>query len=200
MGASGGALVSKRAYNNANRERKRIETRRAIVDAMITAMASGEEDVAVAEVARLSEVSLRTVYQYFPDKAARQSAIQERLDEQLKVSSLLPGSFSDIPAYAERLVDHLIDNEPLIRAQMAQQGLSKTVRNNRKRDHRRHLSRALAERISDTQLVDELCALILCSLRAESVFDMRDLYGLSRARIRARFRSAVTLLLKGYEN
>lgn len=198
MGIAGRAGVSKRAYNNANRERKSLETRNAIVDAMIAAMADGAEDVAVAEVARLAGVSLRTVYQYFPDKSARLKAIQARLDELIDVEEVLPRDFDDIPAYVERLVGYVIDNEPLIRAQMAQQGLSKVVRNHRKRRHKQHLTRVLGEKIEDRKRVDELCALLLCTVRAEAVFDMRDLYRVSEARIKARFGDAASTLLDRY--
>ena len=39
---------------------------------------------------------------------------------------------------------------------------------------------------------------ILSTVRAEAVFDMRDLYGLSATRIRSGFADAVKSLLAGY--
>lgn len=190
--------MSKRAYDNSKRERRRLENRSAMVDAMIAAMANGEDDVVIADIARQSGVSVRTVYQHFPDQAARLDAIRERLDEQLDISDVLPRDFADIPGYVQRLVTFVLDNEPLVRAQMAHQGLSKTVRNLRKRQHRQQLTRALAERIGERRRVDELCALILCTVRAEAVFDMRDLYGMSPARIKAGFVAAAEALLSEY--
>ena len=98
-------------------------------------------------MARAADVSLRTVYQHFPDKASRISAINEWIDARVDVPGVLPKSFEDIPGWAERLVDYAFDNELLVRAQMAA-GLSKEVRTYRKQVHAQELRKMLRERIS----------------------------------------------------
>lgn len=182
--------MTKRKYDNSRREQESGLRRERIIDAMMSSMADGDEDVSVAEVAAIAGVSRRTVYQYFPDKAARIQAINDWIDGRASIDDILPQSFADIPAYAERLVDYMFANEPMMRAQMSA-GMSKEVRTLRKRKHARYLKKALRERIGDAGTVDDAAALILSTLRAEAVFDMRDLYGLSPARIKRQLRLLV---------
>ena len=61
--------------------------------------------------------------------------------------------------------------------------MSKEVRTLRKRKHARFLRKALREKISNAGTVEDAAALILSTLRAGTVFDMRGLYGLSPVRI-----------------
>lgn len=191
--------MTKRAYNNKKRLEKSQRTRTAIIEAMIAAMANGEEDVAVAELANACSISLRTVYQHFPDKAARIKAINEWVDDQVGTDQVLVRNFADIPDYIERLVDYVFDNETIVRAQMAP-GLSKSVRTYRKQIHARSLRKALRERLADKHEVDNLTALILSTVRAEAIIDMRDIYGLSTARIKSCMRAMIEATLARHTN
>jgi AcrR family transcriptional regulator len=187
--------LAKRPYHSEKRREQSEKTRSAIVRSRVEAMAKGEEDVSVAELADLSGVARRTVYHYFPDKASRIKAINAWVDEQVDTSDLLPRSFDDIPAYAERLVDYILDNEVVVRAQMAP-GLSKSVRSYRKRAHARHLRWALRERVSSRARIDQLVATIICTIRAEAVFDLRDLHAQTRPKIKRNLRRMVELLVE----
>lgn len=184
--------MSPRAYDNSGREKKRQETRDRIVRVMVEAMAAGGDDVSVAEVAEESGVSLRTVYQHFPDKQARVHAIDEWIDSQVDMTAIFCRGYDDIPDYIERLVDYILENETLIRAQMAP-GLSKDVRSYRKRAHARHLRKALRERIPNDGDVEDLTALILTTIRADTVLDLRHLHGFTVHRIKERLRRWVEL-------
>ena len=190
--------MTKRKYDNSKRERESGARRERIVEAMVSSMAEGAEDVSVADVAELAEVSRRTVYQYFPDRDARKQAINDWIDSRASIDGVLPTSYADIPAYAERLVDYIFANETMLRAQMAA-GLSKEVRSYRKRKHARFLKKALGELIADPEIVDDATALILSTLRTEAVFDMRDLYGLSQSRTKRQFRLLVEAVLDAFE-
>lgn len=186
--------MTQRAYDNSSRALKRLQTREAIVQTMVSLMADGRDDVSVADVARLSGVSLRTVYQHFPDKAARVEGINDWIEGQVDMSAVLPQNFGDIPPYVDRMVDYILQNETIIRAQMSS-GLAKEVRNYRKRAHRQKLRKALGDVLGDKKQVDQLAALIICTVRAETVFDLRDLYRLPVPEIKANLRRMIELML-----
>lgn len=190
--------MTERKYDNSRRESESHLRREKIIAAMVSSMADGAEDVSVADVADVAGVSRRTVYQYFPDREARKKAINDWIDNQASIDSVLPTNYADIPAYAERLVDYIFANETILRAAMSA-GLSKEVRSFRKRKHAGFLKKALSERIGDAGVVDDATALLLSTLRAEAVFDMRDLYGLSQSRTRRQFRLLVEAVLAAFE-
>ncbi|MEM7543521.1 MAG: TetR/AcrR family transcriptional regulator [Pseudomonadota bacterium] len=161
---------------------------------MAETMALGGEDTPVAEVARRAGVSKRTVYHYFPDRNARVAAIDQWLDLQLRPDAILPSDFEDILDYVERMVHYVLANEVWVKAQIAP-GLPKQVRNLRKQRHRKALRAALRLRMDDAAAVDELSALILSTVRAEAIFDMSEIYGLSEKRIKKNFRTMVQALI-----
>lgn len=187
--------MSQRAYNNAKRELKKQQNRDAIVKTMVSQMADGRDDVSVAELAKESGVSLRTVYQHFPDKAARIEAINGWINGQVDMSRVYPKSFGDVPAYVERLIDYILQNEIIIRAQMST-GLSKDVRSYRKLAHAQSLRDALAERLHDGPSVERLTALIISTVRAEAVFDLRDIYNMTVDEIKSDLRRMIELFLE----
>ncbi len=186
--------MTKRAYDNARREQKSRETRDAILAAMVDRLADGADDIVVAEVARSAGVAVRTVYQHFPDKAARVHAIHQWIDERVDTNTVMPSGWDDIPDYVERLVAYIFRNESLVRAQLAP-GLAKSVRTLRKQVHIRHLRKALRERLTQRSIVDEVTALVICLVRVEAIFDLRDLYGMSETRIKAKMRRLIELQL-----
>ena len=187
--------MSKRAYDNSNRARQRSNTRAKIVQAMVDAMATGRDDISVAELAALSGVSLRTVYQHFPDKASRIAAINEWVEAAVDTDAVFPRDYADIGNYVERLVDYVLDNEAVVRAQMAP-GISKSVRSLRKRAHARHLRRVLREHGVRPSEIERIVALIISTMRAEAIYDLRDIYRYRRAQIKADLRRMVELLLE----
>ncbi|MAJ92516.1 MAG: hypothetical protein EVA87_13480 [Rhodospirillaceae bacterium] len=74
--------------------------------------------------------------------------------------------------------------------------MSKEVRTLRKRKHARLLKKALREKISNAGTVEDAAALILSTLRAGTVFDMRGLYGLSPVHIERQLRFLVETALE----
>ncbi len=175
--------MSKRAYDNSRREARSAATAERIVEAMVAAMAAGREDVAVAELAESSGVSLRTVYQHFPDKAARVAAINDWLSARVNTAVTLPRMLSAVPEYAASTVDYVLDNETLVRAQM-HPGLARAVRTQRKQPQLDALRVMLAEQLAPDE-ADRLAALIVATLRAEAILDLRDIYGQTRDQIKA---------------
>ena len=175
--------MSKRAYDNRRREARSAATAERIVEAMVAAMAAGREDVAVAELAESSGVSLRTVYQHFPDKAARVAAINDWLSARVNTAVTLPRMLSAVPEYAASTVDYVLDNETLVRAQM-HPGLARAVRTQRKQPQLDALRVMLAEQLAPDE-ADRLAALIVATLRAEAILDLRDIYGQTRDQIKA---------------
>ena len=186
--------MTKRAYDNSKRQQRSQRNRDLIIETMVEMLAEGEEDVSVAELASRSGVSVRTVYQHFPDKPARIQAINDWIDSQVNIERVLPQSYADIPDYIERLVDHALHNETLLRAQMAA-GLAKQVRNYRKAVHLESLRKCLSEKFS-ARKVEELSALIISLVRVEAIYDMRELHQLSDERILILLRDAITAILQ----
>ena len=66
---------------------------------MVTAMANGADDISVADVAGQAGVSLRTVYQHFPDKVARVEAINDWIDKQVDMSEVQSGACEGVFNY-----------------------------------------------------------------------------------------------------
>ena len=175
--------MNKRAYDNSRREARSAATAERIVEAMVAAMAEGREDVSVAALAEASGVSLRTVYQHFPDKAARIAAINDWLSARVNTAVTIPRTLDAIPGYVASTVDYILDNEALVRAQM-HPGLARAVRTQRKQPQLDALRGLFAERLG-VDAAERLAALIVATLRAEAVLDLRDIYGQSRDEIKS---------------
>ncbi len=186
--------MNKRAYDNRRREARSAATAERIVEAMVAAMAEGREDVSVAELAEASGVSLRTVYQHFPDKAARIAAINDWLSARVNTAVTMPRTLDAIPDYVASTVDYILDNETLVRAQM-HPGLARAVRIERKQPQLDTLRRMFAERFGEDE-AQRLAALIVATLRAEAIFDLRDIYAQSRDEIKSGLVQMVAGLLE----
>ncbi len=189
--------MTKRSYNNQRRAQKQQQTKEAIIAAMVTAAAAGQDDLPVADLAESAGVSLRTVYTHFPDKQARTQAMDAWARNRGGTGHIPPQHFDDIPNYTERLVDHFLSEEPSVRAQMAP-GLPQSTRILRTLEQAKFLRAALKERITNMAQIDRLTALITSTLRAEAVYDMRDIYGLTPTQIKQTLRRSVQLLIDDF--
>src|SRR5690348_16564479 len=71
------------------RERQKAQTREAIVDALLEAMAAGRLEQATHEaLAKRVGVSRQTVYRHFPDRERLMAALWERLNPRFAASGL----------------------------------------------------------------------------------------------------------------
>ncbi len=176
-------LLQRRAYDNTNRAAQSLATRERIVEQMIAALADGEEDISVEKLARAAGVSRRTVYQHFPDKRARIEAMDAWIKTQVGDPNLTPEGIHDIPDYVSRTVDYILDNPKLAAAQMAP-GLSKRLRQRRKR----RIFEGLQNTFLDAGFTKpdslNLAATIVTTLRAEAIMDLADVYQMPRERIK----------------
>lgn len=186
--------MGKRRYDNSARDVKRLETREAIIRVMVAAMAEGRDDMPVAEIAAAAGVSTRTVYVHFPDRASRIEGINDWIESRVDMAEVLPGSLDDLPEYAARLVDYVLDNESIIRVQMAP-GLPTEVRRLRKQPHIAAVKETLAAAGWRPREASELAILVIATVRAEVIFDLRDTYGRSPRQIRQMMKRLVTGLL-----
>jgi AcrR family transcriptional regulator len=81
-----------------------VRTRAAIVEALVAALTEGDLQPTAERIAERAGVSLRTVYQHFPDRQALHKAVAERQWREVgKVIEVIP---SDLPL-AER-IDRLV--------------------------------------------------------------------------------------------
>lgn len=186
--------MTTRRYDNSARRAQQEATREAIIRAMVSAMAEGNDDVAVKDIAVAAGVSTRTVYVHFPDRASRVEGINAWIEGQVDMSQVLPATFSDLPGYGSRLVDYVFDNEEIIRAQMAP-GLSRAVRTLRKRPHIRAVSAILVAEGWPAVEAKQLATLLVAAVRAEVIFDLRDTYGYPKTQIRKMMQRLVGSLL-----
>ena len=186
--------MAKRAYDNSTRERQRQETRDAILRVMVEAMAQGDDDVPVSEIARQAGVATRTVYVHFPDRESRVDGINAWIESQVDMRRVLPTSYDDLPDYGARLVDYVLDNEMIIRAQMAP-GLSRDVRTLRKQPHIRSVTRVLLDAGWPGKDAKRVATMMIATIRAEAIFDLRDTYGYSVNQIRQMMSSLTANLL-----
>ncbi len=187
--------MAKRTYDNSKREKARLDARDRILSTMVSVLAEGKDDIPLSDLAEKAGVSLRGLHQHFPDKQARLQAMSEWIDRNVKEAVILPTTFDDIPSYIEARVDYMLDNETIMRAQMAS-GLSKDLRSYRKLVHARRLKAALGERLPNKKAVDDLTALIISLVRTEAIFDLRDIYGFSAAKIKSQLKNLFRLALE----
>jgi AcrR family transcriptional regulator len=106
-------------YDNAFRRQQAEQTQRRILEALIGQLGRSLEDFSIAEVAEAAGVSVRTVYQHFPNREAQIEAVTAVLDERLTRSEPGAKSISDIPAIAERIFRQAAGHVAEMRAQTA---------------------------------------------------------------------------------
>src|SRR3712207_6425766 len=88
--------MEKRTYNSPLREQQQERTREIIVDAICAQVVeSGANDFSVQDIARRANVSLRTVYRYFPAREDLMAAVDEAWAK--KQPRPLPDHPADMP-------------------------------------------------------------------------------------------------------
>ncbi|MEM7362781.1 MAG: TetR/AcrR family transcriptional regulator [Pseudomonadota bacterium] len=187
--------MAKRAYDNSTRELRRQETRDLLLRVMADSLAHGDEDIPVSEIAKKAGVSTRTVYVHFPDRASRIDGINAWIDEQVDMTGVLPTTLEDLQEYGARLVDYVLHNETIMRAQMAP-GLSRDVRTLRKQPHITAVTEILVSAGRNRRESKRIATLLVATVRAEAIFDLRDTYEYSTNQIRQMMSTLTANLLE----
>ncbi|HEY2485366.1 MAG TPA: helix-turn-helix domain-containing protein [Candidatus Binataceae bacterium] len=102
-----GSGVSSRRSTLSRRDRRKLETRQALLDATHTLLASRNLDaLSVDEIAMRADVAKGTFYNYFADKdaLARELAARPGPDGRLKSRGPTPRSRTRSPEWRERFV------------------------------------------------------------------------------------------------
>jgi len=81
-------LDSTRPYKSKVREQQKQQTRKRILEGLIKVMADGIADVSIPAVAGASELSVPTIYRYFPTKQALFNALPAYLAEKIGAPTL----------------------------------------------------------------------------------------------------------------
>jgi AcrR family transcriptional regulator len=165
-----------RAYDNAFRQEQASRTRERILEAMIDQLGQGRKDFSVADVAAAAGVSVRTVYQHFPDREAQIDAVSASLDARLAPSEKGPGALDDIPAFAERLFRQGAAHVREMRAQVVG-GLASEVRARRRGARDRAVAKAVADAYLEPRAARLAAAALSVLISAEISLGLSDRYG-----------------------
>jgi AcrR family transcriptional regulator len=120
-----------RAYRSPVRQEQMALTRERILAAFVDELAAGGDDFAVSRVAARAGVSVRTVYQHFPNREAQIEAVAAWIEEQLGPDKL-PTSAVELPAYTRQRYRMFFEHEKILRAQL-NGGIATEVRKRRRR-------------------------------------------------------------------
>jgi AcrR family transcriptional regulator len=120
-----------RAYRSAVRQEQAARTRARILEAFVDELARGHDDFVVADVAARAGVSVRTVYQHFPNREAQIDAVVAWIDAQVGAEEL-PATAAELPAFTRRRYDTFFAHERVFRAQLGA-GVATEVRRRRRR-------------------------------------------------------------------
>ncbi len=83
---------STRPYESKIRKRQKQQTRTRILEGLIKVMGDGLADISIPAVAKASEISIPTIYRYFPTKQALIDALPAYLAEKIGAPTLAPQS------------------------------------------------------------------------------------------------------------
>jgi len=181
------------------RDRKKQQAREQILDAFIELMTEGAADLSHDAVAERTGLGRRTVYRYFPDRAALMDGALLRVRE-------LAGVRVDYPRSAEELLETL---EPIYTGfdaiapiitmlRTTPQGRQLRLAQNGQRV--RSYSAALAEAVRDLPAADRRLAIAMLQvLHTTPWLEMRDHWGLSGRQIARATGWAVRALLRDLE-
>ena len=133
-----------RAYKSALREEQARQTRARVLAAFVDELARGGDDFSVADVAARAGVSVRTVYQHFPNREAQIEAVAAWIDAQVGLDpGALPAAAAELPAFTRQRYDVFFAHERLFRAQLGT-GVASEVRRRRRRGLEEAIDRCVA--------------------------------------------------------
>lgn len=99
-----------RDYNSPLREKQTVDTRAAIVEALLEQVTDESlADFSIPKVAERAGVSVRTVYRYFPTREDLLDAVRREFGSSHDLPQ--PESLEDLPAHTRRLFAHFERNK-----------------------------------------------------------------------------------------
>ena len=174
---------------------KKEEARARILDAFIALLTEGADDLSHDAVADLAEVGRRTVYRYFPDRAALMDAALLRVRERAGVRVTYPQSAEELLDTLESIYTGFDSIAPLITMlRTTPQGRQLRLAQNGQRVN--SYTRALADAVKDLPPEDrKLATAMLQVLHTTPWLEMRDHWGLDGHQIARATGWAVRTLL-----
>jgi AcrR family transcriptional regulator len=170
-----------RTYESPLRERQARQTRDGILDALTVLLEDRSPDeITTRELAKAAEVSERTVYRHFPDRAALVDALVERF---AAVSGGpdpgFPASFEGVKAWAVELM-RLLEAQPVVAQAEALLNADPRRYNDATREHTRQLHATVEATLPDLDADQRtaVTAVLRALLSSQTWMRMREEFGL----------------------
>ena len=183
----------------ATRAIKKEEARARILDAFIALLTEGAEDLSHDAVADRAEVGRRTVYRYFPDRAALMDAALLRVRERAGTRVTYPQSAAELLDTLEPIYTGFDSIAPLI-TMLRTTPQGRQLRLAQKRQRAASYTRALAEAVENLPPEDRKLAIAMLQvLHTTPWLEMRDHWALDGRQIARATGWAVRTLLNDLE-
>lgn len=184
-----------RDYNSPIRDEAKHNTRRQILQAVVTLLEGGIAAVTVPAVAEEAGVSVATVYRHFATKQAMIDALPSFLAEQLGLGNRpLPATVDELATMVYELYADMEAKEPLVRGALMSELASDL------RQQARPQRRQLIEALLPTTLADEdrqrLANTLLVLSSSATVWAYKDYLGISWAEAAANAAWAIRMLAR----
>jgi AcrR family transcriptional regulator len=157
------------------------QTRLRILEAVTEVVADpASEEVTIPLVADRAQVSLRTVYRYFPSREALFDAWADWMDETLQIQlHSYPDRAERLPSFARELYRSYDESEPLLRAMLGSKAGHEVRARTRRRRQRafKRAMRELTEELDERQRA-RATAVVYLLVSAPAWQAMRDQSGL----------------------
>lgn len=169
-----------RRYQSELRAEAKARTRRAIVDAMVAALADGRDELVLAEVAARAGVTVRTVQLHFPDVESRMAAVADAIEERVGRPPV-PEDVASLLAYARRTYAIAAEDPGTMRAS-AGAGVAAQIRRRRKAGRQKGIERVVADLTADPEARRMVTALFRHLISAQCGLALDDEHALDPRR------------------
>lgn len=170
-----------RTYESPLRERQARQTRDEILDALTVLLENRSPDeITTRELAEAAEVSERTVYRHFPDRAALVDALVERFAAVSGGADPgFPASFEGVKVWAVELM-RLLEAQPVVAQAEALLNADPRRYNDATREHTRQLHATVEATLPDLDVAQRtaVTAVLRALLSAQTWMRMREEFGL----------------------
>lgn len=168
--------MTTRVYESPLRAEQAERTREAILAAFAEQMAEAREEFSIPRVAKRAGVSTRTVYHHFPNREAQVEALAAWIEQRLGPAEG-PKDLQDLPDFQARMVRRFIDNQALVRAQLAA-GIASRVRAKRRRTREKQIDACVEPHVPDPQEARVVSALLKELISAQLGLAIIDRHGI----------------------